>query len=635
MVPNIDSSHTSFSEAEHNRAFFERLIRLQSTGGGIVRSNNMFVAPHHAAAAGGQQHQQPHFLLQQHLPTSTQGHHQTSSSAAPSAGGGDIDQVITNHLTSSIIGNSQQSKAAAAGLLIVAGAGGAAVQQQHQQNQNNLQQVQQQQRNIELIRFRQHEQQYMLAAMRNQDLHSRQQSPATMFFDVSTLRHLQQNAVFAPHDVTAAGIGSTVANQTYAAGAPAGTILLGTAPSTGVVGGMSTTTTPGTTPPVNAVGVGTTALDGNGNSNLLSSASSSLVFPSPLLAEQQALAPSASSAAGGKQENNNEKSRPTSPNTTRPGQQVATSKDTDLTSSTISSNIVGNKHARDEHKEAIQNKRLASTKNNTTTDETFENAMKQLKSGEVGLRAGEQLLSMILHSTRKESDDTLEDDCLAGKVAKGLIENDCSILDLLLTQDLKEKIHNDSEELITDYLKRSETHTNSHKNGDKSNTKDSDSAKKDKTFNVSVKDIEQMAKEITKQTEKNMSDAMRKAAMLSYVEAKNNFDIIIASQEHGLHIPNIPQNEDTPIRSDRASDANKSTSKSNQYMNDSAKIKAMLIEHEQFVSDLVDEHEQRESSLREEMEAQKVMHSRMVENCLLASSKALKVVRDKVAEDLC
>ena len=144
-----------------------------------------------------------------------------------------------------------------------------------------------------------------------------------------------------------------------------------------------------------------------------------------------------------------------------------------------------------------------------------------------------------------------------------------------------------------------------------------------------------MAKEITKQTEKNMSDAMRKAALISYVEAKNNFDLIFASQEHGLHIP-IPQNEDKPISSDRASDANKSTSKSNQhFLNDSANIKAMLIEHEQFVSDLVDEHEKRESSLREEMKAQKVMHSRMVENCLLASSKALKVVRDKVAEDLC
>ena len=619
MAPNRDTSHTSFSEAEHNRAFFERLIRLQSTGGATVRSNNIFVAP--PAAAGGQ-HQQ-HLLLQQQMQhPSTQGH---QTSAAPSASSGDIDQVITNHLTSSIIDNSQQSKAsAAAGLLV---AHHHQQQQQHQQNQNNLQQVQQQQRSIELMRLRQHEQQYMLAAMINHDLHSRQQtSPTTTFFDVSALRHLQQNAIFAPHDVTAAGIGSTVANQTYTAGAPAGTILLSTAPTT-------TSTPPGTTPPVGAAAAAasllTTAVDASVNTKLISSASSSVVINSPLLAAQQALAPLESSA-GGKQENNNEKSRSTSPNTTRP---VTISTDTDLTSASISSSVVGNKHARDEHKAVIQNKRLAST--NNTTDKTFLNAMKQLNSSEGGLRAGDQLMSMILHRPGKESDDMLEDDCLAGKVAKGLIENDCSILDLLLTQDLKEKIHNDSEELISDQLKRSDTHPNAHKNGDNSNTKDSDSANENSTFIVSVKDIEQMAKEITKQTEKNMSDAMRKTALISYVEAKNNFDMIIASQENGLHVP-IPQNEDKPISSNRARDLNTSTSKSNQYsLNDSAKIKAMLIEHEQFVSDLVDEHEKRESRLREEMQAQKVMHSRMVENCLLASSKALKVVRDKVAEDLC
>jgi hypothetical protein len=64
-------------------------------------------------------------------------------------------------------------------------------------------------------------------------------------------------------------------------------------------------------------------------------------------------------------------------------------------------------------------------------------------------------------------------------------------------------------------------------------------------------------------------------------------------------------------------------------------MKAMIIEHDQFVKELVDVHNKRESVLLEENETQRVMHSRMVENCLLASSKALKVVRDKVAEEYC
>ena len=262
-------------------------------------------------------------------------------------------------------------------------------------------------------------------------------------------------------------------------------------------------------------------------------------------------------------------------------------------------------------------------------DVIFDTALKQLKSSSCeqddGLCAGKYLMSIVQSGGKETSPDTTIDSSpfLGGEFIKGIVENDKSMLDLLFSQNFREKVHNDTEKLILDYLAKSAEKSTTVHNCDRRNTD-----QHDKT----IEDITNMVMAISKHIEKHMADAARKGVLLSYVEVKNMTHASVASQLHEAHT--TPQNEHLRSRIDsRAGDTNKSRSNPNWNTNPEEKMKAVIIEHDQFMKELVDAHNKRESVLLEEIETQKVMHSKMVENCLLASSKALKVIRDKVAEE--
>jgi hypothetical protein len=234
-------------------------------------------------------------------------------------------------------------------------------------------------------------------------------------------------------------------------------------------------------------------------------------------------------------------------------------------------------------------------------------------------------MSIVQSGGKETSPDTTIDSSpfLGGEFIKGIVENDKSMLDLLFSQNFREKVHNDTEKLILDYLAKSAEKSTTVHNCDRRNTD-----QHDKT----IEDITNMVMAISKHIEKHMADAARKGVLLSYVEVKNMTHASVASQLHEAHT--TPQNEHLRSRIDsRAGDTNKSRSNPNWNTNPEEKMKAVIIEHDQFMKELVDAHNKRESVLLEEIETQKVMHSKMVENCLLASSKALKVIRDKVAEE--
>lgn len=64
------------------------------------------------------------------------------------------------------------------------------------------------------------------------------------------------------------------------------------------------------------------------------------------------------------------------------------------------------------------------------------------------------------------------------------------------------------------------------------------------------------------------------------------------------------------------------------------KIERILAEHKLHMEHLQSEHEKREQELQNEIQNMKVLHARKIENCLLAGTEGLKVVRKKVTEDL-
>lgn len=67
---------------------------------------------------------------------------------------------------------------------------------------------------------------------------------------------------------------------------------------------------------------------------------------------------------------------------------------------------------------------------------------------------------------------------------------------------------------------------------------------------------------------------------------------------------------------------------------ENVKIERILAEHKLRMEHLKSEHEKREHELQNEIQNMKVLHARKIENCLLAGTEGLKVVRKKVTEDL-
>lgn len=78
----------------------------------------------------------------------------------------------------------------------------------------------------------------------------------------------------------------------------------------------------------------------------------------------------------------------------------------------------------------------------------------------------------------------------------------------------------------------------------------------------------------------------------------------------------------------------KSIEGSCQATGESDKIERILAEHKLRMEHLKSEHEKREQKLQNEIHNMKVLHSQKIENCLLAGTEGLKVVRKKVTEDL-
>ena len=652
MVTSRDTTHTSFNEAEHNRAFFERLMRLQPSTGQTAEPRR-----HHGVRGSGRSgggttnptsstNKRSSKKITKHRPH--QPHHQT---IGVDLGGGELAVPLprtstTRRRTTTSAGqqyasSSPSSPAIAAGVggddknttTPVSSSSGRHTRSRHNNNKDTkshqqsataaaamaLAAVQQQQQHQHRLRVHQHQQhheqqqQYILAAMRN-DIHRQSSSPA-MIYDVSALRQLQQNAMFAgaappQHHIAA---GASLFLTTTMAAAPTATP------------GVGSILLAGNTAPIT-----TRLLDGNAGK-----LSSSLVFgASSNLAAEASFAPPSSSGRNNARLGNTQQ---------RHGKSIisyTTDPSSTVTDDLLPTTNIRKRHTRDEPiAHDNRNKKRAVARSNVgQNDKIFDKALKQLKLGDDGLRAGEYLMSIVQRSgehydTTPSPGDTVIDDCLGGKFVKGIVENDNSVLDLLLSQNLKEKIHDDTEKLILDYLKNAAKSPIAHevKGTHKKHTTDSS---KNQTFKLAIKDIKRIATEISKQVEKDMADAVRKGVLLSYVEVKNKSDAMIASQEHKTHM--VSQNLDLRT-SDRARDTKESKLNSNENgrANPEDKMKAMIIEHEKFVEELLDEHEKRESMLLEENETQKVMHSRMVENCLLASSKALKVVRDKVAEDYC
>jgi hypothetical protein len=719
MVNIRETMHTSFNEAEHNRAFFERLMRLQSStgqisvphapaagvrgggrGGGTtsttttnsstnpsssknesISKNHRFPSASHQTIGGvhGGGVMKPHptrISASSTRRTTTPGQYAASPSS-PSASSAATRLVAPGHppscttlntnnpnddRNSNMNGTPQQQTTAAAAAVALA----AVHQQQHY--------LHQQQHLLQVRQHEHHQQQYMLAAMRN-DTHGRQSSTPSMIYDLSTLRQLQQNAVFAsaaaaPHHHAAGA--SLFFASTMASAAPTTTIA---APG---AAGASILLAPGT----NAPSMSTTSriLDrnpraGGAAGKLLCSSSSLAYFSSDLTAAVSSFVPSATLISGQSnttsmlcngQHGQQGHIKSVILNTTSSSAANPSSTSTTINSTSnkndkfLMTTNIGNKHSRDEpiaRKKFNKKRAVAGSISFCQNDMIFDTALKQLKSSsneqdDDGLCAGKYLMSIVQQQSsggKETSADTPIDGFLGGEFIKGIVENDKSMLDLLLSQNFREKVHNDTEKLILDYLtKNAAEKSTTVNNCDRRNKDQHDKDRsKNESFHLTIEDITNMVMAISKHTEKHMVDTARKGVLLSYVEVKNMTHASVASSSQLRESHSTPQKTNDHLRSridtststsSRAGDTNKSSSRSNPNWNNTnqeEKMKAMIIEHDQFVKELVDVHNKRESVLLEENETQRVMHSRMVENCLLASSKALKVVRDKVAEEYC
>jgi len=704
--------HTSFNEAEHNRAFFERIMRLQSStgqisvphapaagvrggrGGGTtsttttnsstnpsssknesISKNDRFPSSSHQTIGGvhggGVMKPYPTRISASSTRRTTTPGQYAASPSSPSASSAATRLAAPGHppscttlntsnhpnddRNSNMNGTPQQQTAAAAAAVALA----AVHQQQHY--------LHQQQQLLQVRQHEHHQQQYMLAAMRN-DTHGRQSSTPSMIYDLSTLRQLQQNAVFAsaaaPHHHAAGA--SLFFASTMASATPTTTIAAPGAAGASILLALAGTSNAPMTTSTRILDRNPCAAGGAGAGKLRCSSSSQVYCSSDLTASATSFVPSATLTSvqsnttmlcnAGQQGH----IKSVISNTTTAANPSSTSTATNSTSTKndkfLMTTNIGNKHSRDEpilaRKKFNKKRAVAGSISFCQNDVIFNTALKELKSSSYeqdddGLCAGKYLMSIVQQSSggKETSPDSPIDGFLGGEFIKGIVENDKSMLDLLLSQNYREKVHSDTEKLILDYLTKNAVKSTTVNNCDRRKDQHDKDPSKNGSFHLTIKDITNMVMAISKHTEKHMVDTARKGVLLSYVEVKNmTHASSVASSSHQLHeAHSTPQNEHLRSRIDttstsRAGDTNKSRSNPNDWNNTNPaeeKMKAMIIEHDQFVKELVDVHNKRESVLLEENETQKVMHSRMVENCLLASSKALKVVRDKVAEEYC
>jgi hypothetical protein len=283
-------------------------------------------------------------------------------------------------------------------------------------------------------------------------------------------------------------------------------------------------------------------------------------------------------------------------------------------------------------------------------DRIYDKALKLVQMDPKELGAMEPLLEMVLLDSAKEQSQKDDDDDtrgvgivdnngipLAGSFVTNIVENENWIFDLLLNTTL-DAFRMDTEQKILSRLQSSSSNTTNSSVGG------------DRMMNVTMDNIRTVAKVVTEDSHGRIRDAVRKAVALTYVEVVNRLD---GSRERlqkmeTSSVANQPTTEDatstastsatttatatTPIATTTITTTTTPLDENEQKWKEKyeEKIQAMMQEHEAFVANLVEEHEKREELLMNQMEAQKVLHSRMVDNCLIASSNAVKMVRESI-----
>lgn len=452
----------------------------------------------------------------------------------------------------------------------------AAIADAHQQQQ------QQQQRNLDLMRFRQQEQQYMLAAMRT-DLN--RYAGASHPVDLSsasatTLRHLQQSPASSNYILAQ----SSSAHPKTRGGGEAGSVSLATAASH----------------------------EGEKSSTR----------------EEHKV------SSGGKRKRK-KKSKSTS---------ISSSlSSAPLPSSSLSTVMAEKSQGR---KDGIYDKSLKLLQSRGSSREV--SSMEPLL--EMVLDAKSQTQSQSKEdsqdgTTRKNHNDH-RNSLLAGSFVTNVVENENWIFDLVLNMTV-DQLRVDTEQKILGRLpSSSSSRSSSGSSGSSRSGRDADDASNrhanGNLMNVSMDDIRNVAKVVAEDNHSRIRDAIRKAVALTYVEVVNRLDGMdkpsnkskdmeqsnVSSQPCNTEASSPTASDDNVVILTNAEQEEKWKEKYNE------KLQVMMQQHEAFVATLVEEHERREEELLNKIETQRVLHSRMVDNCLVASSKAVKIVRESILSDV-
>mmetsp|Transcript_7645 Transcript_7645/g.14430 ORF Transcript_7645/g.14430 Transcript_7645/m.14430 type:complete len:281 (+) Transcript_7645:596-1438(+) len=223
---------------------------------------------------------------------------------------------------------------------------------------------------------------------------------------------------------------------------------------------------------------------------------------------------------------------------------------------------------------------------------------------------------------------------LAGSFVTNVVENENWIFDLLLNTTL-EHFKVETEQKVLDCLRSANNGGSDGRNG--------------QLCVVSMDKLRNVVKVVTQDCHGRIRDTVKKAVALSYVETVNRLDTIekekeeMEEEKEAKKVENMNMEEGTANQkssgvdssSEAALDGLKEEAEKETWKDKyDEKMQAILREHEAFVANLVEEHEKREELLVNKIEAQRVLHSRMVDNCLVASSKAVKIVRESILSDL-
>ena len=591
-----DIPQTSYSEAEHNRAFFNRLMRLQ---------------PPPTAARPAQQ---PHQQQQQH------------HAAALASGEQQGYYTIQGGRPAAVMGAEDPRRHAIAA---------------------------QQQRDAEILRIRQHEhQQYMLAAMRN-DI-NRQQHIAPNF-DVAALRQLQQFNAMGGSYVSAGAAGANpllahriqqaqVTQQQQMRGAPGTSVSTATTSTEGGDSGSSGTPNGESrkSSPTKASRSGSSGksqvieLDGNDDKTTKR--------------KRHRDADGSTSKKSSKKSRSAKKSDellvqalqdlrtlyhldPEHP----PLSTVSVTKDDSIdSSSTLSGSYVrGVFENNPEMMKCLVGKSDAEIKAAIRIQILDHLQVKELLKARhpspgvvaknVEKKADKEAKSSQLEEAKKEkkSDDMMDTGAKNEKQGEAL-------------KDSKEAQENPEQEPKANGASASNGNKESTSNVNKESASKEgavkvttgDKASQGRTFTVTLHDIDHIVTTLVQERKRSMKQAVRKSVQLAYVEMKNRHDMILSEEESEWKKAQKKKLLSPTVGSGSSADMEALKEKH------AAQLVALQSEHESFVSELVDQHEKQEQETKQQIATQKVLHSRMLENCLLASSSALKVVRDKVAAEL-